>query len=292
MLLENFKQSVNMGWGIDWSKVQNKGQKINQPGFIIQTEGDPNKVLTRYEPVQIAKDLYTVDGYIEQMGKNAGGGQDIIQGKGDPAANTLGESQMVFGKANLRFAEYIGTFESFLRELYEVRDKVNMAFIDEEFAFLITGSQEWHTVTPEQIRSDVEFLCDSSERETNRVVISQQILQLIQVAPTAVQNGQPMRIDYPMAKLCRQGFNWPENDIEKTFPLLKFEKDNPQIDINQMLVENSLIQMGLARMMALQGAMSMGQPGTGQQLPQPTTDSDAIQSANKRNQPENIQAEY
>lgn len=295
ILMENFKQAVNFGWGIDWNKVMNKQESINKPGFVLQTQGDPNQVMKRFEPYPIAKDIYAVSEYIRQMGQDAGGGQDMMTGKGDPGTNTLGESQMVFMKATLRLNRYIESFEtSFIQPLYSMRNHINMVFIDEEFAYYIVADKQWVKIDPATVRADVDFICQSAQRETNRAVLTSQLLQLQQLLPAMLQAGQPVRLDVPASELARQAFGWKEELIERIFPLLKFEHDHPEMDINQMLVENALLQMGLSRMMAVQqAAMGMaGAPGPNQQLPQPKTESDASTSALQRGKPANIQADF
>lgn len=290
MMIENFKQIVNAGWVIWEDMLKDKNVKANKPGVIFKTIADVNNTVKRLEQQIIAPDIHTIMAYFEQWGQDADGLQDTLTGKGDRGVETLGEANQVMVSAALRMRDYLKSFEeSFIKPLWRLRNDINSAYIDQDYAYRVIGKKglEWRKITPAEIRTSVDFICQSSSRETQRAVLIQQILELGQIAPLALQAGQPVRIDLLGAELCRVGFNWSENKIKQIWPLIGLEAERGQPEINQMLAENALLAQAMQR---LQMMMGMGMGGgqavsTGQQLPQPTTESDAIKSMNKRNEP-------
>lgn len=308
ILLENFLQSVNAMFVINTSQLKRQKQLINKAGAILETNGTASvrDVVHRVEQPRVAADIYTLFKMLTETSQKSDGFSDIIGGQGDPGANTLGESTMVFNQSILRVRDYIRSFEtSFIEPLYELRDWINMLLIDESFAFNVVGTKTWKRMDPGDVRASVLFVCESATRESNRAVIIQQILQLGQILPLQNAFGQPARIDKMLAGLARTGFNWTEKRIEEIWPLLKMEREAGSSDqIDDMLVKNALLtqavqivqkmtalgQMQAAQMMAPGGDANGGggaAPGRGPQseLPSPTTESDAIVSATNRNKP-------
>jgi len=279
--LENFKQSVNAMWVINKSALADKKPLINKSGGVLLTNDDPNKVARRIDQPRVAPDIYLLLEQYRQSSQNAGGIQDILKGRGEAGVETLGESTQVLSQAGLKIRDYIRSFEeSFVVPLYELRNHINSTFIDQEYAFRVVGEKamNWRVIQPEQMRTPVDFICESSTRETNRAVIIQQMLQFIQIAPLAAQLGQPVRLDRIMAELAESGFGWSREKIEQYFPLIAMERMQGQPVVDQMLIENAMLQMQLPKMQAMLGM-------SGQEIPQPKSEGDAIQSANQRNQP-------
>lgn len=294
MLLENLKQTVNAMWVINKAMLVNqKGIVVNKPGAIYETNGPVNDAVKRIEQQRVSPDLHILMTYLDQWGKDATGLQSPITGEGDRAAETLGEFSQVMAQATLRMRDYLKSFEdSFIKPLYRLRLDVNSLYIDTEYAYRILGDkgQEWRKIQPHSVRTDVDLICQSSTRETQKAVVIQQILQLAKIAPLAISAGQPVRMDKLGARLCEVGFNWSEDMINDIWPLLAMEKEQGSEAVNKMLAENAMLAMAAMRQQLLTG-MAMGMSGMspadapqgGGNLPHPTSEGDAIKSANARN---------
>lgn len=277
ILIENFKQSVDAMHVININALVGDGDAIlNKAGGVIQTNRPVNEVHKRIEQPPVAKDIYALIDIWTQRGKGATGVQDIISGVGQAQAETLGEAEIVAGQAAQRMTDYIKSLEETLIEpLYDMRNQINMQFLDAEYVYGIIGEGaiDWRTIDPTQIRANVDFLCESSTRETNRTIITQQILQFIKMAPVAQASGIPLRFDKLFKRLCEQGFSWSEKQVEDIIPTLKLEKMG--VDLDQLLLGGAL------------QAMTLGTAAPMQQLggsdPNPTNESDANQSMRQRN---------
>ena len=284
MMITNFKQSVNPMWIIDWNAILNKSTvKVNQEGAVLKTNGDVNKAVKQVEAPQMAQSIFSMVNYLKQTGQNRSGFQDIVEGHGDPAAETLGESTQALTQASLRMRDYLRAFEfSFLIPLYKLRNHINTTFVDTEFAFRVVGkkAENWRTITPGQNRASVNFICESSGRETDRAIIIQQVLQFIQLAPSAVAAGQPVRFDRMLAELAESGFNFSAEKIETFFPLLRLERENPEEDFDMMFVQSALARLAIAMPGQVGAEGGEGAPPPGQQLPQ-----DAVDGNAERNRP-------
>jgi hypothetical protein len=282
MLIENFRQAINPQWIIDVTKLIDKKPIINQSGGVIQSNDSPDRVASIIQKPQVAQDIYILLERFKQTRQNQGGMQDILTGQGDAGTQTLGESNLVMGSASLRMRDYLKSFEdSFVRPLYEMRNHINATFIDEEYAYRVLGSSgdyEWRSLDPETIRLSVDFICESSVRETSRAVIVQQMLQFIQIAPLAQQAGQVVRFDKMMAELGRSGFNLSEEKILEFFPFLRLEKETG-MDIDQLLLQRQLMMLGV-------GGPLPQEQGAGGNLPQPRSENEAVVSAQARNEPQ------
>lgn len=284
ILLENLKQSVNAGHVINTSALKpGASAVVNEAGFVLETNDNVNNVHKRVEQPKISSDIYILlNEMFPQMGQDAGGMQDILTGRGEPGVETLGESEMVAGTASVRMTKYLKCIEETLVEpMYAMRNQINMQMLDEDFVYGVIGEGviEWRTITPGQIRANVDFLCESASRETNRLVITQQILQLGKtIVPLMTQLGFPVRVDELAAQLCEQGFSWTRDMTEKIFPSLKLEQEG--MDINQNLITNMMIQQQMPQLQALAGAGA--QVGMGQE-PQPRNEQEASASLNESN---------
>lgn len=290
ILLENFKQSVNAMWGIDISKIVGKRPIVNKAGVIINCQGDPNRIIKRIEQPAIAPAVYEYLGMLRQMAKDAYGLQDITSGKGDPNTETLGESTMVEMYSSLRMRDYLKTFEdSYIIPLYQMRNQINMNFLDQEYVYGIIGEGaiEWRTIEPARIRASVDFICESSTREANRAVMVSQLLHLIKLSPLSIQNGMPVRIDKMMKELCELGFTMKKEKVNEFYPMLRLEEQGV-LDIDRIMVEVALFNLGVQAGGVPAGGSAPGQgtPAPGQSMPRPMSESEATQSANQEGQPQ------
>lgn len=286
MLTANFKQAVNQQWAINQNGlIQKQDPVANLPGKIWLTNTDPNKVITALRPPGVADDIYNFIALMTDWGKNASGIKDPILGSGSPDAETLGESQIAAAQASLRLRDYLKSFEDTLvRPLYETRNQINMQFLDAPYIYRVIGESvlEWRQIEPEQIRANVDFVCESSTRETNRHVITQQILQFAQVAPLAAQLGFPVRMDKLLEQLASQGFSWSQEIVDAVLPTIRME--NAGTDMNQIILQ----QMMMGPQMQNQGGQdaSANAPTPGKELPQPGSEGEAIRRNNDRSQTE------
>lgn len=282
MQLENFKQSVNAMWVINKAALVDKKPIVNKAGTVLLTNDDPSRVVKRIEQARVAPDIYLLLEQYRQAAQNADGMQDILKGRGERGVETLGEATQVLSQAGLRLRSYIKHFEeSFVVPLYTLRNHINASFIDQDYAFRVVGekAQAWRSISPEEMRTPVDFICESSTRETQRAVIVQQMLQFAQIAPLAAQLGQPVRLDKMLAELGENGFGWSQEKIEEYFPLIRMERQQQggQEAVDQLLIQGAMTQMQMPQFeaAALQGGNN----------PKPKSESEAIQSANARNQP-------
>ena len=233
MLIENIKQAVDAFWIINTDalkRVQGKVE-VNRAGGVLECNENINNVAKRVEQPAVAGDIYNLLNIFKQARQDQGGLQDAVIGKGDPNAETLGEARQVLSHASLRMRDYLKTFEgSYVQPLYHMRNDINTEFITEKYVFRIIGEKgvEWRTVSPQSIRSPVDFICESSTRETNRTVVTQQMLQMIDASMTLATSqipGQPVRIDFMLADLAESGFGLSEDKIKKYFPALALEDE-------------------------------------------------------------------
>jgi hypothetical protein len=297
MIMEAMRQSVNPFWAVNMNHiVDKKNAKVNEAGGILQTNGPVDQVAKRYDMGQIAPDLFTLLAMFRNMSQDEGGVQPNIEGKGDPNAETLGEATAALAHAAIRMRDYLRTFEnSFLIPLYQLRNHINATFIDQEYSYRVLGEKglEWRQIEPGQMRAPVDFICESSTRETNRAIIIQQMLRFIQIAPLAHEVGQPVRLDKMMAELAEKGFSWPKEKVLEFFPLLRMEEEG-KIDVDQHLVQNAALKMqaegviaaaGIAQLGGGGGSPAASPGGPREQISQPTNEGEAIESNQARNQP-------
>jgi hypothetical protein len=281
MLLENLKQHVNAMWIINKNTLVNKKPLVNKAGHTLLTNDDVNKCAKRVEQPGVAKDLYIVLQMLKQLGQDTTDLQNTMLGQGEEQAETLGENTIIASQAELGLRRALRCFEvTFVEPLYEVRNEINCNFLDQEYVYYVIGDGvvNWRAISPEQVRARVDFICESSTRETNKAVIGQQLLQLLELAPTAQAMGQPVRADLMMKKWLETMGSMKESESLMFFPLIQMEKLQG-IDANMMMV-----QMAMQQQQAnIMGAMPPPAGPDGQR-PEPTSEGDAIDSANARNQ--------
>jgi hypothetical protein len=283
MHLENFKQSVNAQHVVKTNALKSGASLlVNDAGGVIETTENVNDVHKRIEQPRVSPDIHILDEKFTQMGQDADGVQDVIYGKSEPGAETLGEVELTAGQSAIRMNTYLNSFEeSFVAPLYSLRNQINMQYLDMPYVYGIIGESaiEWRKMEPGQIRANVDFICESSSRETNRLVISQQILQLLKFVPDMIAAGFPTRLDKLVQDLVEKGFSWRRERAEEIWPSLKLEAQG--IDIDQMLVENMLLQLNMQKFMTLMGGMMPG--GNGGPSPQPRSEGEARDSLNESN---------
>lgn len=289
MALDNLKQSVNAGWALNKRMIVGD-VNVNEPGFIIWTNDDVTKAARRIEQPRISPDLFVLMEYFKQRRQLVTGFTDPTTGVAAAGVETLGEATQVLNRGMIRSSDYIRSFEnSYVVPLYEMRNHINATFIDAEYAYRIVGDKaaEWRQITPGQMRASVDFICEASTREVNKAVIVQQHLQFVQMAPLAINAGYPVRIDKMMAKLASSGFSMPLDDIYDYFPFIRAEKEG-QVPIDDMIMQKYILQVA-AEMAMMAGAGQTPMPGngngTGQEIPQSTSEEDAVASNQQRNQP-------
>jgi|GEM_PF-4995255 len=289
ILLENLKQSVSAMWIINTTALIKGGSTplVNVAGHVLQTNENVNNVAKRVEQPPVAQDIYKLLSMFEQLGQDTTFIQDTIQGRAEKGVSTLGEASILAGQAELGLRRALRCFEATLIEpLYELRNEINCNFLDEDYVFQVIGDGvvNWRTVTPEQVRARVDFVCESSTRETNRAVIGQQILQLMEMAPIAQGLGQPVRADHLMLTWLKTMGSMRESEALKFFPLIQMEKLQG-FDANQAMVQMAMMKQQ-RETMGENPSQYPGEQGPPGERPQPTSEAGAIESANAQNQPQ------
>lgn len=287
--IENFKQSVNAGHVINKKALLTGAScMVNTPGFILETNTDVRAAHKRVEQPRVSPDIYQYQELLKQMGRDASGFANILGGKGEPGAETLGEAEIVTGMASLKVGSYLKSFEdTFVEPLYSMRNEVNIQFLDEDYIYGIIGegAVDWRTASPAQIRAPVNFLCESSTRETNRHLITQQILQLGKLIPVATSQGIPTRFDKLLQQLVEQGFSWSTERAQEIWPTLKLEKEEDAA-IDKMMMDTMIGEVAMRRMMTAMGIVGGGAAppgGTGGPSKEPRTESEATQGLAQSN---------
>lgn len=287
ILLENFRQAVNAGHIIKKTALINEGDvTVNKPGWVLETNGNVNDVHKRVEQPRVAPDIYTMLTYYEQLGRDAGGIQRPISGMGTRTADTLGEFSELKEESVKKLVAYLRSIErTLVQPLYDMRNQINIQFLDQPYVYGIIGEGaiEWRKMEPAQLRANVDFICESSTREANRLIITQQILQLGKVAPLATQMGIPVRFDKLLAQLAAQGFSWDRDKVEEIFPTLKMEREGG-VDLNQIFLENMMIRLQMEKMAMMMGGMGGPSGAGGGTGPEPRSEGEARQSLQARNQ--------
>jgi hypothetical protein len=300
MWIENLKQSVDAGYVIKRDAVLNASTlQMNKAGFNIETNQDVDKVYKRVEQPRVSPDIMIFHQILEQTGQDAIGRDEIVTGKGDPATQTLGESNMVFQQALLRTRDYLKTFEdSFIIPLWRMRTAINSEFITQDYAVRVLGEKgyEWRKISAAQVKSAVDFICESSKREQQKAILAQQIMEVAKIAPLAIQAGQPVRIDVLLDELTETCFSWVEQRRHRFLPLIAYEKEIGSPAMNKMLAENAFLQNAMLRisMISAAGNALVGTPGgngdrkggVAGATAKPKTESEAIENANQKSQPQ------
>lgn len=280
--LANLKQLVKRPKVVNSGAVKFAHQINNSVDEVIEVETsqDLRNAVMYVDVPNISPDVYAGMQMFREMGQNATRIRDSASGKAPEGAETLGEVQILQGSSNISINDYLKQIEStYVRPLYQMRNKINSWTLDTDYVIRVIGEKgiEWRTLSPAQIRSSVDFVCEASSREMERGVISQQIIQAmqptIQLMQMYAQLGYPPQMwprpDILMAKLGEQ-WTWSEEMIEKIWPSTKLGQDKtpfPQID----------------PLLMAQGA-GQGPQSTGAGLPQSRTQGEVEASAQGRNQ--------
>lgn len=286
ILLANFKQSVNAGHVINRSMLATTGKIIvNKPGWVLEVNDDVNKAHKRVEQPRVAPDIYAFLEMMAAMGRDASGITKMIGGAGEPATETLGEATLAAQQAQLRLKDYLRSFEdSLVQPMYDMRNQMNMQFLDKDYLYGIVGEGaiQWRHASPEQIRANVDFVCESSTRETNRSILTQQILQFAKIAPLVQAAGFPIRLDKLLADLAAQGFSWSHERIRDIIPSLKLEKMG--INIDEMLLAKFVGVAKLPIDLGGMGGVSGNPSGAEPSRAAPKSESQATENLHRSNQ--------
>ena len=121
---------------------------------------------------------------------------------------------------------------------------------------------DWRKIEPNQVRADVDFICEASVRENQRAVITQQILQAVNLNLKMIEILGPLPMIRLLEKLYEEGFGWRREDIENLLPV------EP--------IAEQLIERDREKQQQIEGENP-------QNMPQPKSEGDAQQSAQKKN---------
>jgi hypothetical protein len=268
MWLKNLRQTANAMWVIDTTRIVHKNLE-NEAGTVIEVRGKPDEAAKRVEPAQISQDIYAGLTMFREMGQNASGLKDISSGVVQEGVETLGEADILASQAAVRSkGGYLRTFEkSFIEPLWKMRNQVNMKFCTDPgymYSVLEDGLMFWKQATPQEIRSPVDFVCEASNRENQRGVITQQILQAVNLTMKAGDILGPIPLIKLLEKLYEEGFTWKRDEIKELLPV-------------------EAIAAQIMERKAMQQQEAMGQ--NPQSMPQPKTEGQARQSAQKQTNP-------
>jgi len=266
MWMRALRQTVNPMWMGDSTLLKTKNV-VNDAGTFIDTRGDPKKAVMRVEQEQISRDIYDGMKMMREMGQNASGQEDISLGIAQQGVETLGEASILEAKGALRGKNYLQAFEkSMVEPLYGMRNQINMMYCTDPgylYSILGEGFINWRTISPIQIRTDVDFICEASTREHQKGVIIQQILQAINIVSSMAGMIGPIPAVKLLEKLYKEGFAWKEDVVAE---LLPFDI------ILASMAQNMMMQQG--------GGQGGGQPPGS--MSQPRTEGQARASAQKK----------
>lgn len=271
--LQNLQQSVNRMWIGNSNKMKTK-RLINKPGFFIDTEDRPDDVIKAIESAPISRDIYDGMALFRQIGQHSSGISDISEGVAQAGVETLGEANILNAQGGLRIKRYLKTFEtSFIQPLWEMRNQINMIFVKDP-GYLYSVVEEdivnWRVISPAQIRANVDFICEASNRENQRAVITQQVLQALNIITGMIPIIGPIPAIKLLEKMYRDAFGWKEDDIKELLPAEEI--------INQMM-QNQMMQQMEAEAKA--GKM-VNNP---REMSQPKSETEAIKSSVMNNYP-------
>ena len=277
--IANLKQLVKRPKIVNSDAIKFAWQINNDIDGVIEVESgeDVGKVVKFIEPPNISQDVYAGREMFREMGQNATRIKEQSSGSADPGVDTLGEANIVQNNINYGMNEYLKCIEaSFVKPLYKMRNEINKYFLDLEFVIRVIGEKGlyWQTIKPEQVRADVDFICEASSREMQRGVVAQQIIQsmgpTMQLAQMYATLGYAPELwprpDILMKKLLEQ-WTWSEDAIEEIFPSTRLGQDETPFPANNPM------------MMGGQGGQGQGGQG-----PQPRNEQEAEQSAQNKNQ--------
>jgi len=265
--LKALRQTGNPMWVGDSDRMKSR-TIVNEAGVFIDVrsgERGIDSAIKRVEPQQISQDVYDGLAMFRKMGQNASGISDIASGIVQQGVETLGEADILAGQSALRLkGGYLRCFEkSFIKPIWEMRNQVNMKYCTDPgylYSILEDGIMYWRQATPEQIKAGVDFVCEASNRENQRNVVTQQILQAVNLTSAAIPVLGPLPFLKLLEKLYSDGFGWKQDTIRELLPL--------DIITNQMVASQ-----------AAQNQPPGGNPGN---MPQPKSEGDAEQSARQQ----------
>lgn len=321
IMFKSLRIAVNRGHGINVEAVvggEAGVPDVNQDAWVLKCTENPNQVHKIIDQPSVARDVYQAQAIVERWTRDRTNVSEVTSGKADPNAETLGENILVAQETSVRSDDPLEMIEDkFIIPIARIRDEINMLFLtDEKYRMEIIGEEgerNWVSLTPDQIRAHTRFMCESSGREENKAVITQQLLQANQTAPNALAAGQSVRLDRMMFKLFTDGFGRSEEEAGFFFPTVKAELDSgaggqmdqlmaatqQQTEANKLLsaqVNAILLQIQAQFPLGLpmaKGGENGNSPGgstksAGQELPQPTNETDAVQSNLQRSQPNSV----
>jgi len=300
MMIENVVQSIDSGWGLDRERVHGATPVINSRNFIFECDGNPNEVLKRLDQPNLSDPLAALIEFYFTKAKEAAKLPDVTLGRGDKNAETLGENAMAESHATVGLSEYLRVFEeTFLRPLYQMRNEISVELIDQEFVYGVIGDGAVHWSKPMQpsaVRASVDFICESSTRETNKAVTTSQMTAFLDMAPNLVAAGTPVGIGAIAKILAQNGFSMSQETIDTILPLEKLAKEQ-EIDVGALIAQTALdklqaeailakIQLDsiLAGQIPGQGVPDDPGGGAGGPTAQPMTGAEAEQNVNQENQ--------
>ena len=271
MYFKNLRQSVNNMWIGDSSKMRTK-KLINDAGVFIDVMAGQNidSVIKRIEPDMISRDVYDGMALMRKMGQNASGISDIAAGVAQQGVETLGEANILAGQAATRTkGGYLRAFEkSFIEPLWQMRNHINNRFVTDTgylYSVLEDNMMNWRVLEPHQLKSEVDFICEASARESQRSVATQQILQAVNMNIKMIDVLGPEPLVLLLKKLYEEGFGWKKSDID------------------QLLPQAAIQEQQQVRQQQQQAEMSGENPA---RMPQPLTESNAAKSASTANTPQ------
>lgn len=275
MWLKALRQTVNPMWIGNSNRMVTK-TLVNEAGTFIDTMDDPDKVIKRVEQEQISQDIYKGLEMTRMFAQNASGMSDIASGVAQEGVETFGEANILASQGSVRVKKYLRNFEkSFIEPLWQMRNQINMRFVtDAGYIYSVIGDKVvfWRTITPDQVRADVDFVCEASNRENQRAVVTQQVLQAINLAGGLVQVLTPIPVVKLFEKLLTEGFGWKQDEVNAMLPI-------------DVIGQNYAMQQML-QIQAAQGQGGKGKKENPQSMPQPQTETDAEQSAQQQFTPE------
>jgi len=273
---KNLRQTGNNMWIGNANKIKTKDLK-NKPGLFIDCLDDPDKVLKRVDPAQISGDVYKGIAMFRQMGQNGSGQNEISGGQAQEGVETLGEASILTSQSALRMkGGYLSTFEtSFIQPCYTMRNDVNMRFVTDVgylYSVIEENIMNWRTATPAQIRAGVDFICEASNRENQRQVVTQQIKGALDVVMKLIPFTGPIPAIKLLQKLYEEGFGWKQDSINELLP--------PELIVQQIMEKQMLEQQERE----VQQQATMAKSGGGGAKPR--TDADMIENTNAANRPQ------
>ena len=149
-----------------------------------------------------------------------------------------------------------------------MRNHINNRFVTDTgylYSVLEDNMMDWRVLEPHQLKADVDFVCEASARESQRSVITQQILQAVNMNVKMIDVLGPQPLVLLLKKLYEEGFGWRKSDIDMLLP------------------EEAIKEQQEIRAQQQQAEMTGENPN---RMPQPLSEGGAIKSAATANQPE------